>query len=99
MRPVQDYRKLNEYTIKNKYPLPLIPDLIAQVKDAWIFTKFDIRWGYNNVRIKEGDQHKCYVTVGMFAQRGLSSTAKTLRSLSGVRGSEYQVQEEDLDSF
>ena len=31
----------------------------------------------------------CYVTVGTFAQRGLSSTAKTLRSLSGVRGSEY----------
>ena len=31
----------------------------------------------------------CYVTVGMFAQRGLGSTAKTLRSLSGVRGSEY----------
>ena len=56
--PVQDYQKLNEYTIKNKYPLPLIPDLITQVKDAWIFTKFDIRWGYNNVHIKEGDQHK-----------------------------------------
>ena len=32
---------------------------------------------------------KCYVTVGTFARRGLSSTAKTLRSLSGVRGSEY----------
>ena len=31
----------------------------------------------------------CYVTVGTFARRGLSSTAKTLRSLSGVRGSEY----------
>ena len=58
LRPVQDYRKLNEYMIKNKYPLPLIPDLITQVKDAWIFTKFDIRWGYNNVHIKEGDQHK-----------------------------------------
>ena len=58
LRPVQDYQKLNEYTIKNKYPLPLIPNLIAQVKDAWIFTKFNIRWGYNNVQIKEGDQHK-----------------------------------------
>ena len=31
----------------------------------------------------------CYVTVGTFARHGLSSTAKTLRSLSGVRGSEY----------
>ena len=49
LQPVQDYRKLNEYTIKDKYPLPLIPDLIAEVQDAWIFSKFDIRWGYNNV--------------------------------------------------
>ena len=34
-------------------------------------------------------QAQCYVTVGTFARRGLSSTAKTLRSLSGVLGSEY----------
>ena len=46
------------YTIRNKYPLPLIPDLISQVKDATLFSKFDVRWGYNNIRIKEGDQHK-----------------------------------------
>ena len=58
LRPIQDYRKLNEYTIKNKYPLPLIPELIAKVKMANIFSKFNIRWGYNNVRIKEGDEHK-----------------------------------------
>jgi hypothetical protein len=58
LHPVIDYRKLNDYTVKNKYPLPLIPELIARVKDAWIFSKFDIRWGYNNIRIKEGDTHK-----------------------------------------
>ena len=58
LRPIQDYRKLNQYTIQNKYPLPLIPELISQVKEANLFSKFDIRWGYNNVRIKEGDQHK-----------------------------------------
>ena len=56
--PIQDYQKLNEYTIKNKYPLPLIPELITRVKKANIFSKFDNRWGYNNVRIKEGDKHK-----------------------------------------
>ena len=56
--PIQDYRKLNQHTIQNKYPLPLIPELISQVKDANIFSKFDICWGYNNIRIKEGDQHK-----------------------------------------
>ena len=58
LRPVQDYRKLNQYTVRNKYPLPLILKLITQVKDANIFLKFDICWGYNNIRIKEGDQHK-----------------------------------------
>ena len=58
LRPIQDYQKLNQYTVRDKYPLPLIPELISQVKDANIFSKFDIHWGYNNVRIKEGDQHK-----------------------------------------
>ena len=58
LRPVQDYRKLNEHTIRDTYPLPLIPDLIQQIEDAWVFTKFDVRWGYNNIRIKEGDQWK-----------------------------------------
>ena len=56
--PIQDYQKLNQYTVRNKYPLPLIPELILQVKDANIFSKFDIRWGYNNIRIKDGDQQK-----------------------------------------
>ena len=58
LQPIQGYRKLNQYTIQNKYPLPLIPELISQVKNASIFSKFDIRWGYNNIRIKEGDQNK-----------------------------------------
>jgi hypothetical protein len=58
LRPVQDYRKLNQWTIPNRYPLPLIPELIAQVKDAEIFSKFDVRQGYNNVHIKKGDEHK-----------------------------------------
>ena len=43
LQPIQDYWKLNEYTIKNKYPLPLIPELITKVKTANIFSKFDIR--------------------------------------------------------
>ena len=58
LRPVQDYRKLNEHTICDTYPLPLIPELIQQIGDAWVFTKFDVRWGYNNIRIKDGDQWK-----------------------------------------
>ena len=58
LHPIQDYWKLNQYTIRNKYPLPLIPELISQVKDTNIFSKFNIHWGYNNIRIKDRDQHK-----------------------------------------
>jgi hypothetical protein len=58
LRPVQDYRRLNEMTIKNRYPLPLISELVNKLRGAKIFTKLDIRWGYNNVRIKEGDEWK-----------------------------------------
>ena len=58
MHPVQDYRLLNSKTIKNKYPLPLIQDLIDCTKQARYFTKLDMHWGYNNIRIKEGDEWK-----------------------------------------
>ena len=49
LRPCQDYRALNEGTIKNTYPLPLISELIDKLKGAKYFTKLDVRWGYNNV--------------------------------------------------
>ena len=52
---VQDYHFLNSHTIKNAYPLPHILDLFDQLKDAKIFTKMDIRWGYNNVQIHKAD--------------------------------------------
>jgi hypothetical protein len=58
LRFVQDYRKLNSMTIKNAYPLPLIPDVISRLSGARYFSNLDIRWGYNNVRIKEGDEWK-----------------------------------------
>jgi len=58
LRPVQDYRRLNGAMIKNKYPLPLIQELIDKVQGAKYFTKLDIQWGYNNVRIKEGNKWK-----------------------------------------
>ncbi len=56
--PVQDYQKINAITIRNQYPLPLISDLIRDLSNAHIYTKLDVRWGYNNVRIREGDEHK-----------------------------------------
>jgi hypothetical protein len=58
LRPVQDYRKINAWTVRNQYPLPLIRDLIRDLGGAVVFTKFDIHQGYNNIHIKEGDEHK-----------------------------------------
>ena len=55
---VQDYRYLNEWTIKNNYPLPLISDVLENIGMKKIFTKMDLRWGYNNVWIKEGNEWK-----------------------------------------
>ncbi len=44
-----DYRGLNKITRKDRYPLPLIPNLLDQLSRAKIFTKIDLRAGYNNV--------------------------------------------------
>ena len=55
---VQDYRKLNQVTIKNKMPLPLIRKVIDKLKEAKYFNKLNLIWGYNNIQIKEGDKWK-----------------------------------------
>ena len=55
---VQDYWVLNSVIVKNKYPLPLISELVSQLRKARYFTKLDIRWGFNNVRIKPRDKWK-----------------------------------------
>jgi len=55
---VQDYRKLNQVTIKDKMPLSLIGEVIDKLKEARYFNKLDLIWGYYNVRIKEGDKWK-----------------------------------------
>jgi len=44
--------------VKNNYPLPLISDVIENMSTKRVFTKMDLRWGYNNIRIKEGDEWK-----------------------------------------
>jgi hypothetical protein len=58
LRPCQDYRYLNDWTVKNSYPLPLISEIMDKLKGAKYFTKLDVRWGYNNVRIRKGDEWK-----------------------------------------
>jgi len=62
-RIVQDYRYVNKFTVKNSYPLPLISDLVDNMGTKRVFTKMDLRWGYNNVRIKKGDKWKAAFTM------------------------------------
>ena len=60
---VQDYRYLNEWTVKSNYPLPLILDIIENISIKKVFTKIDLRWGYDNVHIKKGDKWKASFTT------------------------------------
>jgi len=53
---VQDYRMLNAVTIKNRYPFPLISELVSQLCGAKYFTKLDVCWGFNNICIKPRDE-------------------------------------------
>ena len=79
---------MNEQTIRNRYPLPLIPDLIVEVQNTWVFTKFNIRWRYNNIRIKEGDEHKAAFKTkyGLFEPRvmsfGLTNSPTTFQAMT-----------------
>lgn len=58
LRLCVDYRGLNKITVKNRYPLPLIPELLDRLRKAKIFTKIDLRGAYNLLRIAEGDEWK-----------------------------------------
>lgn len=58
LRLCVDYRGLNKITRKDRYPLPLIPDLLDRLRTAKRFTKFDLRGAYNLVRIAPGDEWK-----------------------------------------
>ncbi|KAI2647999.1 Transposon Tf2-9 polyprotein [Labeo rohita] len=58
LRPCIDYRGLNNVTVKFRYPLPLVPPALEQLREATIYSKLDLRSAYNLIRIKEGDEWK-----------------------------------------
>jgi hypothetical protein len=63
-----DYHKLNEVTIKNKYPLPKIEDLFDQLNGAKVFSKIDLHTGYHQLKVQESDIPKTTFTTryGLF---------------------------------
>ncbi|KIM67430.1 hypothetical protein SCLCIDRAFT_45053, partial [Scleroderma citrinum Foug A] len=54
----QDYRYLNSHTVIDSYPLPDIKTLLDDLASSSYFAKFDVRWGFTNIRIKAGDEWK-----------------------------------------
>jgi len=86
-RMVQDYRHINQWIIKNRYPLPLITDILDGVEKRKVFTKLDLRWGYNNIRIKEGDEWKVAFTMHIGAYEptvmyfGLTNSPTTFQTM------------------
>jgi len=86
-RMVQDYQHINQWTIKNGYPLPLIADILDGVGKRKVFMKLDLRWGYNNIRIKEGDKWKVVFTIHIGAYEpivmyfGLTNSPATFQAM------------------
>ena len=85
LRPCVDYRKLNEITIKDQGPLPLINETLDRLQKAKIYTKLDLQNAYNSIRIKEDDEWKTAVHTryGLFEYLampfGLTNTPTTFQ--------------------
>ena len=58
LRLVVDYRKINDITRSDQFPMPNQSDLLEKLKDAKVFSKLDLISGFNNIRIKDGDEWK-----------------------------------------
>ena len=84
---VMDYHKLNEITIKNKYPLPIIQELLDLLVEAIIFSLVDIDTGYNNIRMFKDDIPKAaFITnLGMYEPLvmffGLTNSPATFQTM------------------
>nr|KYP54958.1 Transposon Ty3-G Gag-Pol polyprotein [Cajanus cajan] len=82
-----DYRQLNKLTIKNKYPLSRIDDLMDQLKGASVFSKIDLRSGYHQIRVKEGDILKTAFRTSYY-QRFIEGFSKIVAPLTQLTRNE-----------
>ncbi len=86
LQPCIDYRGLNDITVKFRYPLPLVPASLKQLRQAKFYTKLDQRNAYNLIRIREGDEWKTAfsTTSGLYEYRvmpfGLANSPSVFQS-------------------
>ena len=67
-RIIMDYREVNKWMVRDNNPLPNIREVLKNLRNKTLFSKFDIRWGYNNIWIAKKDQYKAAFKTreGMF---------------------------------
>ncbi|XP_075699616.1 putative N-acetylated-alpha-linked acidic dipeptidase [Rhinoderma darwinii] len=96
LQPCIDYRGLNQITVKNKYPLLLISELLDRVRGAKNFTKLDLRGAYNLIQIRQGDEWKTAFNIGDRHYNKIKlhvktyNIQKTIRNVFGFIEGQYE---------